>query len=170
MPGETKLHVYFVIQGKLIALFLGNHYDQQQPVLWYVLKAELTSSCKSLFENWTHAFNRGLTWRRNRCEEICRSFDVGLLGTTTLREGRWHVDYIWRMAYVGYAQRPTRQRTALTSSYQLSTLKHSHAAYQHGFFVLRVLFIQNRRPFNPDFRRQCREQVSGRQVQLQAYV
>jgi len=36
--------------------------------------------------------------------------------------------------------------------------------------VLRVLFIQNRRPFNPDFRRQCREQAPGRQVQLQAYI
>ena len=71
---------------------------------------------------------------------------------------------------VGYPQTPTQQRTALTSSYQLSTLKHTHAAYQHGFFVLRVLFIQNRRPFNPDFRRQCREQDPGRQVQLQAYV
>ena len=63
---------------------------------------------------------------------------------------------------VGYPQRPTRQRTALTSSYQLSTLKHTHAAYQHGFFVLRVLFIQNRR--------QWREQAPGRQVQLQAYI
>jgi len=57
---------------------------------------------------------------------------------------------------VGYPERPTRQRTELTSSYQLSTLKHTHAAYQHGFFVLRMLLIQNRRPFNPDFRRQCR--------------
>ena len=26
---------------------------------------------------------------------------------------------------IGYPQRPTRQRTALTSSYQLSTLKHT---------------------------------------------